>query len=52
MSGTGLTPANRELIGFSHEPILEDPALAEFVTEGSRMSAAEAVAYGLEPLAE
>jgi predicted ATPase/class 3 adenylate cyclase len=52
MSGTGLTPANRELIGFSHEPILDDPALSEFVTEGSRMSAAEAVAYGLEPLAE
>ncbi len=50
-SGTGLTPANRELIGFSHDPIVADPSLADAYAEGSRWTPAEAVAYGLEPVA-
>ncbi len=49
-SGTGLTVGNRELVGFTHEPLLADPALADFVAEGERLTAAAAVAYGLEPL--
>jgi predicted ATPase/class 3 adenylate cyclase len=51
-SGTGLTVANRELIGFDHEPLLTDPSLAGFLDEGGRMSVDEAVAYGLQPLAK
>ena len=48
-TGTGLTPANRELIGFSHDVLRADPALAEAWAEGERMTTAEAVAYGLQP---
>jgi predicted ATPase/class 3 adenylate cyclase len=47
-SGTGLTPANRQLIGFRHEQLTEDPSLAEAWREGERMTPAEAVAYALE----
>ncbi|HET8586250.1 MAG TPA: hypothetical protein VFM74_00090, partial [Candidatus Limnocylindria bacterium] len=46
-SGTGLAVANRELIGFTHEPVIERPDLAPFVAEGERLSSADAVAYGL-----
>ena len=49
-SGTGLTVANRELIGFSHEPLMADAGLAAAIAEGRRLTAAEAVAYGLEPV--
>ncbi len=49
-SGTGLTVVNRELIGFSHDPLLADPALADAVIDGRRMTQSEAVAYGLEPV--
>ncbi len=50
-SGTGLTPANRELIGFSHEPLRADPSLADAWAEGERMTPSEAVAYALQPSA-
>jgi hypothetical protein len=49
-SGTGLTPGNRELIGFSHEPLQANPDLAEAWAEGERMTTDEAVAYALEPV--
>jgi predicted ATPase/class 3 adenylate cyclase len=48
-TGTGLTPANRELVGFTHEPLIADPALAGAWAEGARLSATDAVAYGMEP---
>ncbi len=48
-SGTGLTAANRELIGFSHDPLRADPLLAEAWAEGERLSAAQAVAYAMQP---
>jgi predicted ATPase/class 3 adenylate cyclase len=48
-SGTGLAVANRELIGFRHEPVTSDPQLIPFVAEGERLSSADAVAFGLEP---
>jgi predicted ATPase/class 3 adenylate cyclase len=48
-SGTGLAVANRELIGFTHEPIISNPELRPFVAEGERLSSADAVAFGLEP---
>ena len=50
-SGTGLTPGNRELIGFSHDPLRADPSLASAWAEGERMSTAEAVTYGMQPVA-
>jgi predicted ATPase/class 3 adenylate cyclase len=49
-SGTGLTVANRELIGFSHDPLVAEPRLADAIAEGRRLAPAEAVAYGLEPV--
>jgi len=48
-SGTGLTVANRELIGFSHEPLRNDPSLAAAWAEGERLTTAEAVAYARLP---
>lgn len=48
-TGTGLTPANRELIGFSHDPLMADPLLADAWAEGARLSPVEVAAYGLEP---
>jgi predicted ATPase/class 3 adenylate cyclase len=48
-SGTALNLWNRAVLGFVPGELQADPALAQAWTEGVEMSAAEAVAYALEP---
>lgn len=48
-SGTGLNMQNREVIGFHPAELQADPALADDWAAGEAMTAAEAVAYALEP---
>jgi hypothetical protein len=48
-SGTALNLWNRAVLGFVPGELQADPALAQAWAEGVEMSAAEAVAYALEP---